>query len=306
MLRYKGQRRVIAYLAAAVIAQSLGITYWHTGSLLSVSNNGSLQRSSVSPFKLLAYNENGTCRSYLFDALILSAGGVGSTSLFSDLAKSVGYERINDKDDKDHLKHTLYRTCIARLRDSSGHNGSKADLTSTTAVNQCLTRLFIYTFDQVAASVMSLYRRNYHFAHNKKLHHQAFPTGVFPEDVDTYADSQIDYLDLEPHFTSWFMAGLWESQVPILFLRSSFRESNATQVAVFKIMKTLLRADPAAIVNIEPHIEPVVVKPSKYLLNDSTSLTFQKLQRTYDTFQSTLDSLGYLTIVFRGQVSRLV
>jgi hypothetical protein len=257
--------------------------------------------SLFSPSQLLPSNGNGTCDDFLFDAVILSAGGVGSTSLFLDLA-TVGFERINDKGDRDFLKHSLYHTCMNRLARLQKRGRSKTNARLATT-NECSTRFFIYTFDQAAASVLSLYGRNYQNAHNKKLRYKPFSTKNFPVDVQTYARSNIDYLGLEAHFISWFMGGLWESKVPIFFLRSSFRGKNETKAKVFNIMKRLLKND---VVGLEPRIEPLQVESSKYLLDNSSSPTFRRLQLTYHGFQSTLDNLGYLTMVFQGQVLRLV
>jgi hypothetical protein len=260
--------------------------------------------STFSLSQLLPSNENGTCDNFLFDAIILSAGGVGSTSLFLDLA-SVGFDRINAENDSDFLKHGLYRTCLSRLGRLLQRNRSKANATLATR-NECTTRFFIYTFDQAAASVFSLYGRNYQNAHNQKLRYKPLSRKVFPKDVQTYAKSNIDYLGLEAHFMSWFAGGLWESKVPIFFLRSSFRGRKETKTKVFSIMKRLLNDEFSYPVDIAPHIEPLQVEPSKYLLDNSTSSAFKKMQLTYHGFQSTLDNLGYLTVVFQGRVLRLV
>ena len=260
--------------------------------------------SLFSPSQLLPSNGNGTCDDFLFDAVILSAGGVGSTSLFLDLA-TVGFERINDKGDRDFLKHSLYHTCMNRLARLQKRGRSKTNARLATT-NECSTRFFIYTFDQAAASVLSLYGRNYQNAHNQKLRYKPLSRKVFPKDVQTYAKSNIDYLGLEAHFMSWFAGGLWESKVPIFFLRSSFRGRKETKTKVFSIMKRLLNDEFSYPVDIAPHIEPLQVEPSKYLLDNSTSSAFKKMQLTYHGFQSTLDNLGYLTVVFQGRVLRLV
>lgn len=311
------------FLAATIILQLLGAKkyideYTKRLSILALttgtSNSSSSDDASLSPpsppckgahsvffpSQLLPYNEYGICDNFLFDAVILSAGGVGSTSLFLDLA-TVGFERINDKGDRDLLKHSLYRTCMSRLTRLQKRGRSKANATLA-MTNECSTRLFIYTFDQAAASVLSLYGRNYQKAHNKKLRYKPFSSKVFPKDVQTYARSNIDYLGLEAHFMSWFAGGLWESKVPIFFLRSSFRGKEETKAKVFSVIKSLLKND----VDMKPRIEPLQVERSKYLLDNSTSPTFKKLQITYHGFQSTLDNLGYLTMVYQGQVLRLV
>lgn len=237
------------------------------------------------------------CDSYHFDAVLVSPGGVGSSTLFTNLSL-IGLERLNNGSDRDGLKHGLYYLEMGRI-----DNYIKRKRQSN---EQCATKLLIYTFDQAAASVFSLYRRNFHLAHNKKLHKTPFPAGCFPNDVVSYSNINIDFLGLEDHFMSWVMGGLCDSEVPVVLLRSSYRSnSDAIQAVSESLMEIYSSKREIDIDTLTPKLKTLMVEDSHYLLGE-TAASFQKLQKFYAGFQKKLDSLGYMTVLFNGKYKRLV
>jgi len=224
----------------------------------------------------------------MFDVVLVSPGGVGSSALFSSMATNVS-EKLNNLDDLDGLKHRLYHTTIENLSTMIKNN------TNFT----CATRMFVYTFADAASSVFSLFRREFHEEHNIKLNDRAFPRNCFPGDVFTYAEKGIDYLNLEPHLYSWIHGGICSSRIPVLFLRSEGR--NISQV--WETLRLFL-AYPSQ--RIQPDILKLRISESHYATDEEYSEAYVKMQMGLARFQSYLDSLGYLSVAFQGTFKRLI
>lgn len=238
------------------------------------------------------------CEDSYFDAVVVSPGGVGSSTLFGNLSR-VGLNHLNSDVDSDHLKHGMYAIDMQRL-DALIEEG-------VIPPGQCATRMFIYAFDSAAAGVFSLYRRNFHNAHNQKLNKRAYPAICYPQQVENYARARIDYMNLEQHFMTWLMGGLCHSNVPVVFLRSSFRTYEDVFQAVSESLLDIYSSGSELDVDtLTPQLKPLEVQDSHYLTEKNTSKTFELLQRFYADFQQNLDGLGYLTVVFKRKYRRLV
>lgn len=224
----------------------------------------------------------------LFDIILVSSGGVGSSALFSAMKKEVT-DKLNSHGDADALKHRLFHITSQRLSAMVQKNESLS----------CATRLFVYTFADAAASVFSLYRRNFHKLHNIKLHDKPFPQRCFPANTSVYASEGVDYLGLEAHFHSWLHAGLCSWKIPVSFLRSEGRHSPL----VWDLLRSSLH-NPGQ--NFLSNRSELNISKSHYATDLETAKEYAKMQTIYARVQSQLDSLGYLSMAFKGRLLRLV
>lgn len=238
------------------------------------------------------------CSKYSYDAILVSPGGVGSSTLFPNLTEVIGM-KVNHPKDFDMLKHRLYPIEMDRLY--------KRMTRQKVNEGHCATKMFIYTYDQAAAAVFSLYRRNFHNSHNLKLHVTPFSDLCFPQTVKDYVASEIDFLNLEGHFMSWITGGLCWSDVPIVFLRSSYRLHLDSFEAVTKALHALhgIKGD-FDLKYLQPDLKELRVMESHYAQEERRRDDFLKLQQFYSDFQNKLDSLGYLSIFFKGKHLRVV
>lgn len=224
----------------------------------------------------------------MFDIVLVSTGGVGSTAMFETMATHVS-RRLNYDNDMDGLKHRVFPITSSRLQ----------ELVQTKHNISCATRIFVYTFGDAAASVLSLYRRLFHAYHNIKLNNRPFPDRCFPSNISQYADDGVDYFGLENHFMSWMHGGMCSLNVPVFFLRSEGRSIPK----VLEILKT-------AVINphqaFEGSIMTLHINASHYASNVSTAGDYAKVQLMYQRFQRQLDALGYLSMAFKSNVKRLV
>lgn len=224
----------------------------------------------------------------LFDVVLVSTGGVGSSSIFSDFQQRVS-SRINSAGDHDGLKHRPYRRTIERLRMIMGRKQGIS----------CSTAMFVYIFDDVAASVLSLYRRNFHLAHNKKLNDVPFPLECFPKLSTMYAGSGIDYFNLQAHFHSWLLGGLCSHQIPVFFFRSTSRN-------ILQLWEILSAASQGNLGPYNTSEIPRETSTSHYKRDERTKADYYALKNTYKVLQEELDSLGHLSVAFNGYLRRLV
>lgn len=224
----------------------------------------------------------------MFDVIIVSSGGVGSTSLFNTTKERVS-SKLNSEGDLDDLKHRLFHVTSEHLADMVNRNTSVS----------CATRMFVFTFSNAAASIFSLYRREYHYYHNIKLHEEPFPDAIFPPDSLTYANGGIDYFNLEAHFHSWLLGGICSKTIPVVFLRSEGRH----RPLVFEMLKSLL-ADPHN--TIDPELHPLHTSESHYATDEETAESYGKMRQMYARFQTELDALGYMSVAFQGTLKRLI
>lgn len=217
----------------------------------------------------------------------MSSGGVGSSALFNEM-KQVA-QKINSAADRDSLKHRLFHITANRLVGMVVQNRTLS----------CGTRLFVYTFADAAASVFSLYRRNYQRAHNTKLHVKGFPARCFPSNTSVYANDGIDYLGLESHFYSYLHAGLCSEKVPVVFLRSEGRQIPAVWDYLAAALIDPLRSFNQSVIDLK-------INESHYARDEKTAGQFAKMQEIYAKLQEQLDSLGYMSIAFKNKLLRLV
>lgn len=223
-----------------------------------------------------------------FDVVLVSSGGVGSSALFASVRKEVS-SKLNSAGDADALKHRLFHITSKRLHSMIQKN----------ATLSCATRIFVYTFSNAAASVFSLYRRNFHTHHNTKLHDKPFPQRCFPSNTSTYANEGIDYLNLEAHFHSWLHGGMCSNKIPVVFFRSEARDVPL----VWRTLRSLIQ-NPNE--QISPVFSPLNISQSHYLTDEKTSAAYIRMQKIYQRLQDELDSLGYLSVAFKGILRRLI
>lgn len=224
----------------------------------------------------------------MFDVIIVSSGGVGSSALFASMSKEVS-SKLNSAGDADALKHRLFHITSKRL----------GDMVQQNATLSCATRIFVYTFSNAAASVFSLYRRNFHTHHNSKLHDNPFPQRCFPSNTSTYANEGIDYLNLEAHFHSWLHGGMCSSKIPVVFLRSEARDIPS----VWEHLRSLIQNPNEQIGSV---FSALNISESHYATDEKTRAAYIKMQKIYQRLQEELDSLGYLSVAFKGIVRRLI
>lgn len=224
----------------------------------------------------------------LFDVMLVSSGGVGSSAMFAAMAQEVS-RKMNSGVDRDGLKHGLFHVTSAKLQRLVQNNHTVS----------CGARIYVYTFADAAASVFSLYRRKFHGDHNKKLHDKPFPPRCFPQNISQYVHDGIDYFGLESHFHSWMHGGVCSRKVPVFFLRSEGRSIPQ----VWEVLRTAL---------IDPHQafrgaqRPLNTSTSHYGQEENTARDYAKLQVIYERFQAQLDAMGYLSMAFNNEFKRLL
>jgi hypothetical protein len=287
------------FLIAIVLATSLIACMWSlSGKASSVLfphrtlDQGKLHRSALCQ-SVVSWESNAALQcsappNRLFDVILVSSGGVGSSALFSDMKKEVT-GKLNSDADTDTLKHRLFHITSQRLSVMLQKNVSLS----------CATRIFVYTFADAAASVFSLYRRDFHRHHNTKLHDRPFTQRCFPANTSVYASEGVDYLGLEAHFHSWLHAGMCSRKIPVFFLRSEGRQSPI----VWDLLRSSLH-DPGRIFA-SNHSE-LNISQSHYASDVKTSEEYAQVRKIYARLQSQLDSLGYLSMAFRRNLQRLL
>ena len=223
----------------------------------------------------------------IFDLVVVSTGGVGTTSTLETLATNW---RVNSVVDNDGLKHRPFYTTTTELKRMVLKNKSL----------ECATPLFVYAIGDVAASIFSLYRRRgFAEAQNFKTREFPIPKSCFPSDIDGYINDKVDYLGIESHFHSYVLGGLCSVSVPVLFMRV---ERNLSP----KVWKTIERAIENPIQSFEKNHEELEMTASHYEIDSKTSERYQKLHMIYKRLQRQLDDLGHLSIAFKGKVSRII
>jgi len=223
----------------------------------------------------------------IFDAVLVSTGGVGTTSTLEALATKW---RVNSVVDSDGLKHRPFHTTTTELERMVLKNKSL----------ECATPLFVYAFGDVAASIFSLYRRpGFAEAQNFKTREFPLPKSCFPSDIGDYINAKVDYLGIESHFHSYVIGGLCSASVPVLFMRVQRNLSP-------KVLKTIERAIENPIQSFERSHEKLAIKASHYELDSKTSEKYRKLHMIYKRLQRQLDDMGHLSIAFNGKVTRIV
>lgn len=237
------------------------------------------------------------CDNYSYDAILVSHGGVGSSSLFHNLINDVGMKSINDANDMDGIKHAIFPIEMQKINRLMQKQKTKT----------CATKMIIYTYNEAASAVFSLYRRKYHLHHNMKLHVNPFPRKCFPNNITEYVRAGIDFLGLEDHLNSYLMGGLCWSDVPLILLRSNYRNNLEASKAVARILKTMNECQGEIdIGSLKPDIKELQIMESHYANEEQTREDFKTLKKFYAEFQEKVDNLGYMSIFFRRKHLRLV
>lgn len=226
-------------------------------------------------------------RSRLFDVVMVSTGGVGTTSTIEKLQQDW---RINSIVDDDSLKHRPFHLTTKTLE----------GLVQTNSMVACATPLFVYAFGDIAGSVFSLYRRpGFAEAQNLKTNEYPFPDTCFPKDAFEYAREGVDYLTIESHFHSFLHGGLCSKKVPVFFLRIEREMAPG-------VWDTLQRAIQNPLQEFEQNITPATPIVSHYSTDAGTSASYQTLFEVYERVQKQLNSLGHLSVAFNGKLTRLL
>ena len=271
------------------------ITSKHPNPLSKLSFTGLKQKSRIGICKNSTTWENSGKSSCtrtskpVFDVILVSSGGVGSTTLFESMERMVS-KNLNSANDLDRLKHGLFYVTSNTL--SHLVQAQKAE-------TLCGTRIFVYTFGDAAASVFSLYRRKFHQKHNIKLRERPFPQNCFPANVSMYASHGIDYLGLENHFHSWFHGGLCSERVPVFFLRDEGRK-------IPRVWEILRDAVKYPYQQYSPDLLDLKIETSHYASDEETANDYARMKKIYSRLQDQLNSLGYLSIAFHNDYLRLV
>lgn len=223
----------------------------------------------------------------LFDVILVSTGGVGTTSTLETLQSKW---RTNSIVDGDGLKHRPFHVTTAMLEAAVVGNSSLS----------CATPLFIYALGDITGSIFSLYRRSgFAEAQNSKTRENPIPDSCFPKDVAKYADDGVDYLNVESHFHSFIHGGICSSTVPVVFLR--VEKEMAPKIV--DMINSLIEKPHETL---EEGILPLNVKPSHYSTDSSTSQTYEKLYSLYERLQMQIDDLGHLSVAFNGRITRMI
>ena len=127
------------------------------------------------------------------DVLVVSYGGVGTTTIIDFLS---GYIRTNSKGDEDGYKH-LPLPPISFRKDVR----------------------FVYIFGDPVEAAVSLFRRGYQRRQSKMLQRWSGDFSPIPTSmsIDEYLDQGVDLLRFQTHFLNWHDRYL--SCVPTLFLK---------------------------------------------------------------------------------------
>jgi len=222
----------------------------------------------------------------IFDIVLVSTGGVGTTSTIEGFKKNW---RLNSAKDEDGLKHRPFHVATKEL----------ARMVSTNSSVACATPLFIYVFGDVTGSVFSLYKRpGYAEAQNLKTREHPIPELLFPASIEKYVESKVDYLDIENHFHSYIHGGICSSSIPVFFMRVQREPVEA----VLEILESFLKNPSYSFVK---KLTALSIKPSHYETDSDTSEKYRELRGIYERLQGQLDSLGHLSVAFNGKIIRL-
>jgi len=126
--------------------------------------------------------------------LIISAGGIGTTTAISEFHKLPELE-ANCASDSDGLKHLPYNRLVA------DHGKQLTDV-----------KRILYLWGNPMHAVASLYRRGYQVTQAMKTRSEPFPDGslskaasqrAVPRTIDAYAESNYDIFQLQKHIESY-------------------------------------------------------------------------------------------------------
>lgn len=284
-------RGVVFNLCILVIAITIVLLY---GILNIVSKKSPEGRESLAGFcdsvrqwEEVAARSCAQGNKRLFDAVLVSTGGVGTTSMIENLNTDW---RMNSIVDDDGLKHRPFYVTTNVLEGMVLNDSSV----------ECATPVFLYAFGDIAGSIFSLYRRpGFAEAQNFKTHEHAIPESCFPETVDEYVNAKVDYLNLENHFNSYIHGGICSSSIPVYFLR--IQRDPVPQV--LNVLKRVME-EPKQI--FASNIQALHIKPSHYETDSQTSEKYKELSVMYERLQKQFDDLGHLSVAFNGKISRLI
>jgi len=195
-----------------------------------------------------------------FDVVVTSYGGVGTTFII-DFIKQ--HYRINDKDDKDKLKHLPYPPL-------SINNNQK----------------FIYLFGDPLMAAVSLFRRNLQYSHSKKIirglrnRQQPIPATMT---IEQFASGGVDRFYFQEHFSNWYKS---LHTNPVLFLRYETLYDNLEKIFDFLDL-------PRELVTMFP---PFKTRESNKL--ELSANTLEQLQMIYHEFNSELKQIPDMTVYY--------
>ena len=287
----KRKRGVVFIVCSLVIAITIVLLYgiFNSGSKKFPEGRESLAGfcHSVTKWEEVAARSCARGNKRLFDAVLVSTGGVGTTSMIENLHTDW---RMNSIVDDDGLKHRPFYVTTKVLQGMVLNDSSV----------ECATPFFLYAFGDIAGSIFSLYRRpGFAEAQNFKTHEYAIPESCFPETVDEYVKAKVDYLNLENHFNSYIHGGICSSSVPVYFLRIQ----RDPEPQVLNVLKRVME-EPKQI--FASTIQTLHIKPSHYETDSETSEKYKELRSVYERLQKQFDDLGYLSVAFNGKITRLV
>lgn len=249
---------------------------------------------NVRDMKVYSNNWQPNCDRVLpmYDVLLSSYGGSGSTSGFMYLESAYGL-RVNHEGDLDGLKHLSFWDLSIKLEKCKVAVG-----------------MVIYQFDDPTNSIYSLFRRKFSSSQVKKLGVPYSPTHCSDPklftDVDKYASTNRDLFGFGRHIESYLVGGSWSSKVPIVFLKSSDRFRSDVRVSLERLWRKYRI----------PYVRNESWNPAQgntgyFYHNTSTDRysnlkSYNSLRHTYAGLENLQRELGSLTLVHRGIIMRVI
>ena len=202
------------------------------------------------------------------EVVVASFGGVGTTFLISYLEQ---YRRVNHFDDEDGIKHLPVPPI---------------------SLNKEIK--FVYVFGNPILAVLSLFRREYHHLHSRKLQ-KCRPHGAAPVPqamtLQEYAEAGVDRFFFREHFYNWYDTYL--SPVPTLFIRYETLFENVGPLLDFlELPPECLQSFPAR-------------KSRHSVLADIPEATRMQLNTLYGAFARELECLDDVEIRCRAEGGRI-
>lgn len=230
----------------------------------------------------------------MYDAILVSYGGSGSTAGFTWLKKYFEVRNLNFANDSDGLKHLHYTELAYRLE-------------------MCRSRVgvLIYQFADPVEAVFSLYRRNYTCGQFQKLRSSISRDQCVSQlsSVEHYASTGVDMFGFWPHLGSYIRVGK-NLDLPVIFVNSKTREQPEALLAMqraFIATKSEIRLNYELFQRIaknEVHGntgEDNCRRRGKY----SNSSYFAELGITYELLTQLQHKLGQVSISHNGRFSVL-
>lgn len=235
--------------------------------------------------------------------ILCSPGGTGSSSGFKWFRSNFGLVKddMNSELDSDFLKHQKYDSLMSSLNKL-----------------QLYPKLIVFQFDDPVQAIFSLFRREYQHKQAAKLR------GSYPnlyeikgltshlENMTSYARvAERDLLGFHEQFESYVLATVYDTRVPLVFLRTTSRDNPAVIRELKIILKKFhVHSRPEIVqktlpLNVYPRCAPSFEATSIKYKNESNYNVLAR-SHVYTRLRQAQEKLGSLSLAYAGEIVRLV